>query len=265
MIIPFIKTRRHKKGFTLTETVIAMAVVGLLLTTFMAVFLPSKKRVQGALALQEADRVASALSSELAVLRQGEQKVYTTAFDKAFEWMLSSSKASTTVLIYNYRGDLTQSARVDGSLKPYEGKHPSVPGASTLVLPAVILATDQKRFKEDFKAIVGPVFLVRMTQFIWDQQGANPTQNQYGGKGGRYVLAKRSGVISNPYNEGQMVTKSADYVYNTANSSELPWGAEVLFQAEFFQMPIVQPEGLNRMDYKNFKKPLFKRNLSFRR
>ena len=253
------------KAFTLAETVIAMAVVGLLLTTFMGVFLPSRKSIQSSLSIQEADRLASSLSTELATLRSGEKTQYPTAFDKAFDWMQQSKEANTTVLIYNYRGDLNKGERPDGSLRPFV-KEGAIPGQNTLVTPAVVLAQrDMARIREDMKALVGPVFLVKMTQLVWDTRGSAVSSSTYGANGGKYVLAKRPGVIANPYNDGKICNSATAYVYNLNDPNEQPWGAEVLFNAAFYQIPIAQPEFIQKARYAKLKTPVFSRNLSFRR
>lgn len=259
------RIRRVLPAFTLAETVIAMAVVGLLLTTFMGVFLPSRKSIQSSLSMQEADRLSTALTTELSTLRPTEKQKYKTAFDKAFEWMQKTRLADQTILIYNYRGDLTRGQRSDGSLQPYT-KDSAVPGESTLVVPSVILASDQRqRLEQDSKALVGPVFLVKMTQLVWDSQGTRASSTQYGASGGKYVLARKPGVISNPYSEGQVCSNPNNYVYNPNNKQEIPWGAEVLFNAEFYQLPVVQPQFIQKTTYEKLKRPVFNRNLSFRR
>lgn len=260
---------KRSRGFTLAETVLAIAVVGLLMTTFMAVLLPARKSIQGSLSLQEADRVSSALSTELGTLRASERQRYKTAFDKAFNWMRRTGEARNSILIYNYRGDLSKPPREDGSLKPFTGKA-SIPGSNSMVSTSVILSElDRTRLEEDYKAIVGPVFVVRMTQFVWNKSATNEktqTDSQrYGGRGGKYVLANQPASISNPYREGQQIATPDTFMYNPANKDETPWGAEVLYMAEFFQMPTVQPQALKTLSYEKMRKPVFTRNLSFRR
>lgn len=242
------------------------------MTTFMAVFLPARKSIQGSLTLKEADRVSSALTTELSTLRSTERQKYKTAFDKAFDWMRQTDNASNSILIYNYRGDLSKTPREDGSLKPLIGGKASIPGNNSMVTTNVILSkNDRTRLDEDYRAIVGPVFVVRMTQFVWSKQStqtaARPAngETQYGARGGKYVLSSRPGAISNPYSEGQQVSTPNSYMYNPDSKNETPWGAEVLYQAEFFQMPTVQPQALKTLSYEKMKKPVFTRNLSFRR
>lgn len=262
--------KTSKKGFTLAETVLALAVVGLLMTTFMAVFLPSRKSIQGSLALQEADRVTSSLTTELSILRPNERQKYKTAFEKAFDWMQKTDIASRSILIYNYRGDLSRPERSDGSFQPYSGKQ-AVPGSNTMMTTAVILAEkDRMRFEEDIKAIVGPVFVVRMTQFVWDRRSDKRTtaaggQQRYGETGGKYVLADAPGTISNPYSPGQRIATPQSFIYDYKSGTETPWGAEVLYMAEFFQLPVAQPNALKNVTYDKMKRPAFTRNLSFRR
>ena len=264
-----LKMKRFR-GFTLAETVLAIAVVGLLMTTFLAVFIPARKSIQGSISLQEADRVSSALTSELGTLRPTERQRYKTAFDKAFDWMKQTGKASDSILIYNYRGDLSKTPREDGSLKPYGGNS-AIPGSNTMVNTAVILAKqDRMRLSEDYKSIVGPVFVIRMTQFVWSKESStqardNSGNEQYGARGGKYVLSNQPGSISNPYRPGQQISSANSYMYDPSSKSETPWGAEVLYMAEFFQMPTVQPQALKTLDFEKMKKPVFTRNLSFRR
>lgn len=60
----------RSKGFTLTEVVLAIGVVGVLIVVFMAMFIPARRTVQAALTIREADRIVHALTAELGELRQ---------------------------------------------------------------------------------------------------------------------------------------------------------------------------------------------------
>lgn len=122
-------TKRMKqsraKGFTLTEVVLAIGVVAVLIVVFMAMFIPARRTVQSALTIREADRIVHALTAELGELRNSERAAsnarksssskYVSAFDKAFYWMQFTSRPATTILVYNYRADLTKGARRDGN------------------------------------------------------------------------------------------------------------------------------------------------------
>ena len=62
---------RNRHGFTLMETVIAIGVVAVLLTTFLAVFGPASAGIRRALSAQEAGRLTNSLERELSSLRRG--------------------------------------------------------------------------------------------------------------------------------------------------------------------------------------------------
>ena len=62
---------RNRHGFTLMETVIAIGVVAVLLTTFLAVFGPASAGIRRALSAQEAGRLTNSLERELSSLREG--------------------------------------------------------------------------------------------------------------------------------------------------------------------------------------------------
>jgi prepilin-type N-terminal cleavage/methylation domain-containing protein len=78
---------RMRRGFTLMETVIAIGVLALLLTAFLAVFGPATTGLRKAISVQEADRLAAALERELVTLRPGTSSDYKTGFDKAYQWI----------------------------------------------------------------------------------------------------------------------------------------------------------------------------------
>ena len=77
--------KQIRSGFTLMETLLAIAVTGILLSTFLAVFGPAANTIRRAISVQEADRLATALEQELSTLRQEEAGQFNTSFDKAFE------------------------------------------------------------------------------------------------------------------------------------------------------------------------------------
>ncbi len=254
------------KGFTLTEVVLAIGVVGVLIAVFMAMFIPARKTVRAALSLREADRIVHALTAELGELRNSERATanaknssstkYVSAFDKAFYWMQFTSRPATTILVYNYRADLTAGARKDGTPQPLLGKE-GIPGQSSAVVTGVCLANNKDRWV-DFQALVGPVFAVRMTQLVVERMGTG----YYG-----YKLAPKYGTIYDPFNRGKVIKDPSQYVYDPDKGGglNLPWGAEVLYQAEFFQLSNSAPERLQNMTWEKLKTPVFTRNLAFRR
>ncbi len=171
--------------------------------------------------------------------------------------MQFTSRPATTILVYNYRADLTKGARKDGTPQPWLEDGGSIPGKNTAVVTGVCLANNKERW-DDFKALVGPVFAVRMTQLVVERMDSS----SYG-----YKLAPKYGTIYNPYNRGKVIKEPSLYVYTPEKGGglNLPWGAEVLYQAEFFQLLNTYPECLQHLTWENLKTPVFTRNLAFRR
>ena len=106
---------KRSQGFTLLETVIAIGVLSVLLTGFIVVFTPAAQGIRKSINVQDADRLASALEQELVTHRAGDN--YATGFDKAFNWIRTSDKAASAVLVYQYRGELGGTTRPDGTIK----------------------------------------------------------------------------------------------------------------------------------------------------
>lgn len=257
--------KQKRKGFTLTETVLAIGVVGVLIVAFVAMFYPARKIVLSAMTVQEADKIVDTLQNELNIVRKTERTSsgtristktnYTSSFDKAFYWMLQTAKPETTILIYSYRGDLEKAKREDGTFYPLEtGNY--IPGKDSILVTAACLATDPKR-TSDLEFADGPVFAVRMTQLVVDTRGGLT----------KYLLADGPGKIVNPYPPRKAINKPEDYVYNQKNRSERSWGAEVLYYAEFFQLASKEPGALRGKTWEQIgkNKPVFTRNLVFRR
>ncbi len=268
MLTNFMK-KSSSKGFTLTEVVLAIGVVAVLIVVFMAMFIPARRTVQSALTIRQADSIIQAFTAELSQLRNTERASasatksnksrYVSTFDKAFYWMQNTATPSITILVYTYRADLTKEPRRDGTLQPWYEADQSIPGKNTAVVTGGCLADNKDRYN-DFKALVGPVFAVRMTQLVVERV-TDSKQAEYG-----YMLAPKPGVIYNPYNRGRVIKDPSLYMYsNESGMGELPWGAEVMYQAEFFQLPHAEPERLKNMTWEKFKSPVLTRNLVFRR
>ena len=181
------KVSRARCGFTLVETVIAMGIITIMITAFLAAFGPAVKGVRKSISAKEASRLASTLEYEMSVLRQNEQSSgtaaepgkYRTAFEKGFNWIKDSNGTSNDdlVLIYQYKGD-PSSPRTDGSgtLNPISTNKvsESIPGVD-FVLQSVVRRlrdSDAEVRAELVPGIVeGRVFVVRMTQLIYDADG----------------------------------------------------------------------------------------------
>ena len=78
-----LRRRDTRGGFTLIESVIAIGVVAILLTTFLAVFGPASQSIRRSISVQEADRLQSALEREFQILREGPDDKFQTAFEKS--------------------------------------------------------------------------------------------------------------------------------------------------------------------------------------
>lgn len=239
------------RGFTLMETLLAIALVGTLLSIFLTVFVPARGMVQQALTRQEAERITGILRAEMSFLRADEQapssatssspNSYLSPFDKAFYWLQASSKPTSSVVIFSYRADMSKNPQADGSY-PSVPAAKSVPGKNTQMM-TLACPMDDRLHKDDIANAVGPVFIVRMTQL-------EP------GKAGEYKLVKNPGVITN--------ASSPDRYVSSPNADEA-WGGVVFYRADFFLMSPPNPARYKGKTWKQLGRPLFSANLSFHR
>lgn len=227
------------------ETVIAIGVLALLLTAFLAVFGPATGNLRRAISVQEADRLAAALERELVTMRPpggGNSTTYKTGFDKAYKWIKAAPEANNAILLYQYRGDPTR-LRSDGTMEPFlEGG--GVAGKDFIVQPAVRQRGDGLLL-EDLKALDGRIFTVKLTQLVFDNG---------------QLTRGESGQITDPTpNDG-----------DTAGGSDSDGYPEavIAFASEFFIVPnssldYVKPGG--KFNPGSLTKPIFTRNLAVRR
>ena len=237
------------RGFTLMESVIAIGIVAVLLTTFLAVFGPATQSIQRALSAQEADRLQSALEAELQKLREGTDSSYNSAFEKAFDWIKDSGKVETAVLLYNYRGN-PNDIRSDGSLEPYTGEE-GQSGRDFILQPAARRRGDANSdMEDDFDQVEGSIYYVRMTQLIFDPQNGALTPGEHG-------------TIVNMHDEGDAATDIDDYP-----------GGMIAFSADFYPLKSNNLEYIKNLDLTDgnddgqpdkLGRPLFSRNLGVRR
>lgn len=228
------------------ETVIAIGVLAVLLTAFMAVFGPAGRGIRRTINAQEADRLTSALEQELATNRiKGGANEDLTAFHKAYRWIESSHKPDNIVFAYQYKGDPAQ-IREDGSLKPYLGKSGQA-GKDYVVQPAFRLRNDTL-LADDMQALQGRVFFVKMTQLIVD--GTNGLK-----------LGTPGSIISPPVTNGSQtpLTGAGADGYNDA---------VIPFVADFYEVQTTDKNYLKSgggLNPDKFKSPVFSRNLAVRR
>ena len=201
--------KRSSNGFTLMETLLAIAVVAVLLTTFLAVFGPATNTIRRAISVQDADRLSSALEKELTVVNQDEINDYENAFDKAFQWISESSSLDSSVVLFNYRGDTSRIT--DGKLEPYI-EDSGEPGKDYLVQSAVRRVSDSADLEELMEAVEGRVFIVSMRQLVRDTDS-----------GGLVPAAIGAPIVSN---EGTSASDAASFE-----------DAAISFQADFYLLP----------------------------
>jgi prepilin-type N-terminal cleavage/methylation domain-containing protein len=235
---------RLRRGFTLMETVIAIGVLALLLTAFLAVFGPATTGLRKAISVQEADRLSAALERELVTLRPGtgNSSNITTGFAKAYEWIKAAPDAGNAILLYQYRGDPSQ-LRADGTMEPYT-ENGGVAGKDFIVQPAVRQRGDSLLL-EDLAALDGRIFTVKLTQLVFS---------------GGQLTRGEAGKITDP-------TPDDGDPAGAADSNGYP-EAVIAFAAEFFIVPNSAPDYVKpggKFNPANLTKPIFTRNLAVRR
>lgn len=240
-----------RSGFTLMETLLAVALVGTLLSIFLTVFVPARGMVQQALAKQDAERVTGILRAEMSFLRADEEapasanassnNSYLSAFDKSFFWLKSCSKPSTAIVIFSYRADMSKTPRADGSF-PSIPLAKSVPGQSSQLV-SIACPMDDRIHKDDIQNAVGPVFIVRMTQL--EQK-----------KNGEFKPVGTPGTIASAAGPDQYCSRPGD---------RNAWGGAIFCRADFFLMSTHNPARYKGKTWKQLGRPLFSSNLSFHR
>jgi prepilin-type N-terminal cleavage/methylation domain-containing protein len=226
-----------RRGFTLMETVIAIGVLAVLLSAFMAVFGPAAAGIRKSISAQDADRLVSSYEEELATVRANESSKYTSAFDKAFIWIRDAAK--NPVLLYQYRADPSKAVRADGTMPPYAStaSSPGIAGKD-YVLRTAIRLRDDTLLQADLAALEGRVFTVLDTQLIFKnsqlQKGSAAT-----------IVDPASGTAS---------SKSDDYP-----------AAVIAFSAEFYVLPNVSYSYLKGFNTSKLTNPVIVRNLAVRR
>ena len=202
------------RGFTLVETVIAMGIITIMITAFLAAFGPAVQGIRKSISAKEANRLASSLETELSVLRSGQKASgggnFSSSFEKAYDWIKHSggTDKKDIVLIYQYRGDPSHE-RSDGTLGAYTGSG-GIPGED-YVLQSVVRRLNDSAVKEELvpKVVEGRVLFVRMKQLIF--------------KNGILELTSDPGKILDP-----------EEPHNTSNDPEDYPAASIAFQAEFY-------------------------------
>jgi prepilin-type N-terminal cleavage/methylation domain-containing protein len=159
---------RARRGFTLMETVIAIGVLALLLTGFLAVFAPATAGIRKAISIQEADRLAFALQKELVELRDPNGD-YGTGFEKAYEWIKASTNNNSALLVYQFRSEIDGGLRTDGTPTPYT-RAGGTAGEDFVIQP-MARQKDDPELQEDLKALEGRVYAAKLVQLVFNASG----------------------------------------------------------------------------------------------
>lgn len=199
----------QNKGFSLVEVVIAIGIVAILLTTFMAVFGPAQQNIVRALGVADVSRLTSTLENEMTYLRKGESE--DSAFEKAFEWVKDSHSESSAVIVYQYQAS-PKSTNDDGTLEAVKAVKGSTPGVD------YITQTIARKIGSPFinselapGVVVGSVYAVRMTQLVEDSSN------------GGLELGDKGKVVNA---DGSSAADGSKYT-----------SGHIAFQAEFFLLP----------------------------
>ncbi len=92
----------HKRGFTLAESVIALGILVVLITGFLAVFGPAATAIRKTLSAEDASRLKAALELEMSTLREGrDQQQYSSSMGKR-----SSSTTTLTGVLRRPQGGI---------------------------------------------------------------------------------------------------------------------------------------------------------------
>ena len=225
------------------ETVIAIGVLAVLLTGFLAVFTPAAQGIRRSIDAQQADRLASSLERELVTLREGEESTdITTGFDKAFEWILNGDDPAQAIIVYQYRGS-TSSTRQDGTPEP-QASIDGQPGTDYTV-QTMARRLDDPEFEEDLTAIEGRIFFVKPEQLVFS-----------------------NGELTT-VGTGQLQFLDSDGNLTTATTSDDYLDAVIAFSAEFHSVPTKSLAYLQSTSFDTLfqtaANPVFTRNLAVRR
>lgn len=225
------------------ETVIAIGVIAVLITGFIAVFAPAIDGIRRSISIEEANRLTSTLERELVTLREGQTPAgAATGFDKAFDWIKESNEVNEAMLIYQYRGAVG-SNRDDDTPTPYTASG-GVAGRDYVTVPMVRRKSDSK-LTDDFAALEGRVYVVRCVQLISNTNGD--------------LVRGTLGAIVNSGANGSPAQNAENYE-----------DAVLTFAAEFFSLPSRDPQYLSGNGFSTFfnermRRPMFTRNLAVRR
>ncbi|MBE6419395.1 MAG: type II secretion system protein [Akkermansiaceae bacterium] len=232
-------------GFTLMETLLALALVSTLVSIFLVVFVPARGLVNKSLAQQDCDRLIGVLKTEIKTIRADErasdkpsENKYVTSFDKGFYWLRKTNKPDSAIVIFSYRENLSDQPGRDGT-RPAISARESVPGL-TSNLVTIACPIDDPVHSKHIRDAVGPVFLVSMTQLEF--------------KDGEWKANGKPGVISG-------AGSPEDFI--KACSDQKVGGACIFYRADFYMLNTPNPNVVRNKKWSQMGAPVFSTNMSF--
>lgn len=225
-------------GFTLMETLLALALVSTLVSIFLVVFVPARGIVNKSLAQQDCDRLIGVLRTEMKTIRADERAEYKTPFDKGFYWIGKTRKPGTSIVIFSYREDLEKQPGPDGT-RPSISARESVPGVNSKLV-TIACPIDDPVHEKHIRDAVGPIFLVSMTPLEFN--------------GGQWKSTGKPGVING-------AGSPSDYIKGCAQRSA--GGAAIFYRADFYMLTTPNPNVVKNKKWSQMGKPVFSTNMSF--
>jgi len=211
--------RKSCKGFSLVEVVVALGIVGLLLTGFIGVFGSAQRNISRAISVKEANILKDALETEMSLLRTTDTD-FTTSFQKAFEMIVDSSDASATTLVYQYKADPSSDA--ESGILPVYNAEGGLAGQDFITQVAVRklgASGTASLLAEELQpnVVEGNVYAVKMRQLF-------PSETDFN-------------ILELQEESDSLAFFTPDLTKDTTSSSDSFTDANVTFQAEFFQIP----------------------------
>lgn len=240
--IPFKNTCRA--GFTLAESIIAIGILVVLITGFLAVFGPAAKSINDTLSAAEASRLQDTLTSELTTLRgRRENMDYDSdGFQKAFDWVVASQQPGRAVLVYNYRASPSVT-RSDGTLEPYVGTS-GIAGQDYILQPMARRSGDDELLK-DLASVEGRLFMVKLVPMRKVADSWEPVGDV------RQSSADSARILA-PYDEKQTDFSSDPETYPEAI---------LVLEASFYPLPTNSIAYVQKLDPASLSVPAFSRNV----
>lgn len=173
-MMPSSLSPRFSRGFTLIETLLAIGVITIMIFFFLAAFAPAVEGIGRSLTTMQANRIASAVESELERVNNTEN--YKDSVEKAHYW-IEQSMQGEAFLLYTYKADINASKRADDTLPVASPKTDKLPGQD-YVLETVIRPIDSSYLAQELRpgVVVGRVFYLKFEPLVRQDTALEVTQ-----------------------------------------------------------------------------------------